>query len=174
MKVVLRQDVEKLGEAGSVQNVAGGYARNYLIPRGLAVYATEGELKMAAHNQAVKDRKIARQEEQLRSLADKIEGQTLVFDARSGEGGRLFGSITAADIAAALKEKIGEDVDRRKVVLPEALRSLGQFPVEIHLVGRLRPTVHVVINPEASDDSDAESAAEQAGRATAEAVSAEA
>src|SRR5688500_3232873 len=99
MKVVLRQDVPKLGEAGSVKDVAGGFARNFLIPQGLAVYATTGELKMAAHNQAVKDRKIVRQEEQLKSLAEKIEGQSLVFTARAGEGGRLFGSITAADVA---------------------------------------------------------------------------
>ena len=85
MKVVLRKDVEKLGEAGSVQNVSGGYARNFLVPQGLAVYATDGELKMAAHNQAVKDRKIVRQEEQLQSLADKINGLTLSFEARAGD-----------------------------------------------------------------------------------------
>lgn len=149
MKVVLRQDVEKLGEAGSVQNVSGGYARNFLIPRGLAVYATSGELKMAAHNQAVKDRKVQRQEAELQSLADKIEGQSLVFEARAGEGGRLFGSIGAADIATQLAEKIGEEIDRRKVELSEPIRSLGNQQVSIHLVGKLRPTVTVTVNPEA-------------------------
>lgn len=148
MKVVLRKDVPKLGEAGEVKDVAGGYARNYLIPQGLAVYATEGELKMAAHNQAVKDRKIARQEEQLRSLAEKIEGTSLVFTARAGESGRLFGSITTAEIATQLSEKVGEEIDRRKVELDEPLRSLGNTTVSIHLVGRLRPEVTVTINPE--------------------------
>lgn len=173
MKVVLRQDVPKLGEAGSVKDVAGGYARNFLIPQGLAVYATTGELKMAAHNQAVKDRKIARQEEQLQSLADKIEGQSLVFTARAGEGGRLFGSVTAADVAQQLSEKIGEEIDRRKVVLEEPLRSLGNFKVGVHLVGRLRPEVTVTINPEdvpeaeaseakAGDDEEAATATEEA------------
>ena len=109
MKVVLRKDVEKLGEAGSVQEVSGGYARNFLIPQGLAVYATEGELKMAAHNQAVKDRKVARQEEQLQSLADKIEGLSLSFEANAGTGGRLFGSIGSPISRSRSPKKVGEE-----------------------------------------------------------------
>lgn len=162
MKVVLRKDVPKLGEAGEVKDVAGGYARNYLIPQGLAVYATEGELKMAAHNQAVKDRKIARQEEQLRSLAEKIEGTSLVFTARAGESGRLFGSITTAEIATQLSEKVGEEIDRRKVELDEPLRSLGNTTVSIHLVGRLRPEVTVTINPEEVPEEETAAAEEAA------------
>lgn len=160
MKVVLRQDVPKLGEAGTVQNVSGGYARNYLVPNGLAVYATEGELKMAAHNLAVKERKVARQEDQLRSLAEKIEGQSLVFVARAGEGGRLFGSITAAEVAQQLSEKIGEEIDRRKVVLDEPLRSLGTSRVAVHLVGRLRPEVTITISREDAPDEAVPAAAE--------------
>lgn len=157
MKVVLRQDVPKLGEAGTVQNVSGGYARNFLVPKGLAVYATEGELKMAAHNQAVKDRKVARQEEQLRSLAEKIDGQTLTFEARAGEGGRLFGSITATEIAEQLSAKIGEEIDRRRVQLDEAIRTLGEHSVSIHLVGRLRPSITVTVNAEAGSEVEAAS-----------------
>ncbi len=148
MKVVLRKDVEKLGEAGSVQNVSGGYARNFLIPQGLAVYASEGELKMAAHNQAVKDRKIARQEEQLRSLAEKIDGLKLSFEARAGEGGRLFGSIGSGDIAEQISAKVGEEIDRRKVVLSEPIRTLGDHNVVVHLVGKLRPAVTVTVTGE--------------------------
>ncbi len=148
VKVVLRKDVEKLGEAGTVHNVSGGYARNYLIPQGLAVYATDGELKMAAHNQAVKDRKIARQEEQLRSLAEKIEGLALAFEARAGETGRLFGSIGSGDIAEQISAKVGEEIDRRKVVLNDPIRTLGEHAVVVHLVGKLRPTVKVTITAE--------------------------
>lgn len=148
MKVVLRKDVEKLGEAGSVQNVSGGYARNFLIPQGLAVYATDGELKTAAHNQAVKDRKIARQEQQLQSLADKIQGLELSFTARAGDTGRLFGSIGSADVAEQVSAKVGEEIDRRKVVLSEPIRTLGTHNVEIHLVGKLRPTVTVTVAAE--------------------------
>ena len=164
MKIVLRQDVPKLGEAGTVQDVAGGYARNFLIPQGMAVYATEGELKMAAHNQAVKERKIARQEEQLRSLAEKIGGQTLTFTARAGNQGRLFGSVTASDVAEQLSQKIGEEIDRRKVVLDEPIRTTGEHTVTVHLVGRLRPEIKVVVNGEQAEETpaDAEAPAETA------------
>lgn len=154
MKVVLRQDVPKLGEAGTVQNVSGGYARNFLVPQGLAVYATEGELKMAAHNQAVKDRKVARQEEQLRSLAEKIEGQKLSFEARAGENGRLFGSVTASDIAEQLSAKIGEEIDRRRVQLEDAIRTVGDHTVSVHLVGRLRPSVTVTVTAEQTEATE--------------------
>lgn len=152
MKVVLRKDVEKLGEAGSVQNVSGGYARNFLIPQGLAVYASDGELKMAAHNQAVKDRKVARQEEQLRSLAEKIDGLKLSFEARAGEGGRLFGSIGSGDIAEQISAKVGEEIDRRKVVLNDPIRTLGDHNVVVHLVGKLRPSVTVTVTSEKAEE----------------------
>lgn len=168
MKIVLRQDVPKVGEAGSVQTVSNGYARNYLIPQGLAVVATSGELKLAAHNQAVKDRKIARQEESLRSLAEKIDGQRLTFTAKAGEQGRLYGSITASDVATALAAQISEEIDRRRVVLEDPLRTIGEHTVTVHLVGRLRPQVTVVIEADRTDEP------EEATEATAEATSDEA
>lgn len=148
MKIVMRQDVDKVGEAGTVQTVSGGYARNYLIPKGLAVVATDGELKVAAHNLAVKERKITRQEDLLRSLSEKIEGQRLVFTARAGEQGRLYGSITASDVATMLGQTISEVIDRRRVVLDDPLRTLGEHTVTLHLVGRLRPRITVVIEAE--------------------------
>lgn len=158
MKIVLRQDVPKVGEAGTVQTVANGYARNYLIPKGLAVVASSGELKVAAHNQAVKERKLVRQEDLLRSLAEKIDGQRLSFTARAGEQGRLYGSITASDVASALSKEISEDIDRRRVVLEEPLRTLGEHKVTVHLVGRLRPQVTVLIEAEQTDEEKASGA----------------
>ena len=157
MKVVLRQNVEKLGEAGAVKEVANGYARNYLIPRGLAVVATAGELKTAVHNQAVKDRKIVHQEQQLQSVADRINGTRLEFTARTGSQGRLYGSITVTDIAEKLAAAIGEEVDRRKIVLDEPIRTVGEHTVTVHLVGRLRPRVTVSVHGEA-DASETETA----------------
>lgn len=154
MKVVLRKDVEKLGEAGTVQNVSGGYARNYLIPNGLAVYATEGELKMAAHNQAVKERKIARQEAQLQSLADKINGHSMSFEARAGENGRLFGAVTSDMIATRLSEEINETIDRRKV-LTDGIREVGRYEITVHLVGRLRPVIKVEVTAEGGQPAPA-------------------
>jgi large subunit ribosomal protein L9 len=148
MKIVLRQDVPKLGEAGTIQTVANGYARNYLIPQGMAVVATPGEIKTAEHNMKVRERKVQRQEDQMQSLADKIAGTRLEFTARAGEQGRLFGSVTTSDIAEQLNAKIGEDVDRRKIQLTEPLRTIGEHQIEVHLVGRLRPAITVVIEAE--------------------------
>ena len=131
MKIILRKDVEKLGEAGTLATVKDGFARNYLIPQGLAIAATPGELKVWEHNQAVKTRKVERQEKELQSLADKISAQTLHFEARAGEGGRLFGSVTAADIAEKLSAQIKEEIDRRKVVLGEPIRTSGEHTVSV-------------------------------------------
>ncbi|HEU5431332.1 MAG TPA: 50S ribosomal protein L9 [Thermomicrobiales bacterium] len=154
MKIVLRQDVPKLGEAGAIKEVSNGYARNYLIPQGLAVLATPGEVKTAEHNAAVKARKVAKQEEQLKTLAGRIDGQRLEFTARSGEGGRLYGSITAGDIAERLSAAVGEEIDRRKIVLDEPIRSLGEHQVVVHLVGRLRPQVTVNVVGEGGEQAE--------------------
>lgn len=162
MKIVLRKDVEKLGEAGTVQTVSDGYARNYLIPKGLAVVATEGELKVVAENTRVREMKIARQEKQLQDLADRINGQRLSFTARSGDQGRLYGSITSGDIAERLSAAIGQEIDRRKIVLSEPIRQTGDHTVAIHLVGRLRPQVTVTVVGEQDEEQAAQPAAEQA------------
>jgi large subunit ribosomal protein L9 len=168
MKIVLRQDVPKVGEAGTIQTVSNGYARNYLIPQGFAVVATDGEIKMAQHNMAVKDRKVARQEELLKSLADKIQGQRLSFTARAGDQGRLFGSVTASDVATALAAVINEEVDRRRVVLDEPLRQVGEHVVTVHLVGKLRPQITVVIEAEDTGEEVPAEASETAEAETAE------
>ncbi len=146
MKVVLRQDVENLGEKGSVKNVADGYARNYLIPKRLAVIATPGELKVVATNDAVKQRRVQRQEEELQGLADRISGQKIEFEARAGTNGRLFGSITNGDIAEKLSAAVGTEIDRRKIVIDEPIRTIGDHPVTVNLVGKLRPQVMVVVH----------------------------
>ena len=131
MKVVLRKDVEKLGEKGSVQTVANGFGRNYLIPQGLAVIATEGELKVVAENARVRDLKIARQEKQLQTLSDAISGRRIEFVARSGAGGRLYGSVTSADIAERLSRGRAGDrspQDRPRRSDPHRGRAYGFGP----------------------------------------------
>lgn len=167
MKIVLRQDVPKLGEAGTVQEVKPGFARNYLIPQGMAVLATPGEVKTAEHNAGVKARKIAKQEAQLQSLADKISGKRLEFTVRAGEGGRLYGSITASEVAEELAKVVGEEIDRRKVILEDPIRQLGEHSVTVHLVGRLRPAITVVAVGDAEYQAAAaeNAAAEKAARA---------
>lgn len=154
MKIVMREDLEKVGEKGTVQSVSDGFARNYLIPKGYAVLATPGELKTVAQNEKVQARKIVKQEEQLQSLSDKINGQRMEFTARASDQGRLFGSVTSGDIAERLASQIGESIDRRRVVLDEAIRSIGEHRVTIHLVGRLRPEIIVTVTAEEIVDED--------------------
>ncbi|CAN5367069.1 50S ribosomal protein L9 [soil metagenome] len=161
MKVILRQDVPKLGDKGTLQTVKNGFGRNYLIPQGFAVLATSGELKTLAENQKVAERKIARQERDLQSLADRLAGQKLTFDAKTGSGGRLYGSITAGDIAERLTALVGTEIDRRKVVLEEAIRHAGEFQVTVHLVGKLRPQVTVIVNGEEEPEEAEEAPAEE-------------
>jgi large subunit ribosomal protein L9 len=169
-KVILRQDVENLGEAGTVQAVSGGYARNFLIPKGFAIPATPGELKVLAENQKVKDRKIAREERDQQSLADRISGQRLMFEARSGEHGRLYGSITAGDIAEKLTSIVGQEIDRRRVVLADPIRTSGEHTVSVHLVGKLRPQITVIVNAIADETTETEEAAEESAPAADETV----
>jgi large subunit ribosomal protein L9 len=168
MQIVLRKDVDNLGEAGTVQTVSGGFARNYLIPKGLAVPATSGELKVLAENQRVKDRKIARQENELQSLADRLNGQRLSFEARAGDQGRLYGSITSGDIAEKLTTAVGQEIDRRKVVLDEAIRTVGEHTVSVHLVGKLRPQVTVVVTAIADEEEKKEEKAKEESPETEE------
>lgn len=151
MKIVLTQDVEQVGEAGTVQDVKPGFARNYLIPKGLAQVATAGMIKQAAERQAAQQRRIAKQELELQSLADRIDGLRLEFVARAGEQGRLFGSVTNADIAAKLSQELGEEIDRRKVDLPNGIHEVGEFPVTIRLVGRLTPSITAVVRAEGAE-----------------------
>ncbi len=165
VQVILRQDIEKLGEAGSLQTVKPGFARNYLIPKGLAIMATPGELKNYEHNQAINAKKVERQERELQSFADKIASTKLDFQANVGENGRLFGSVTAADIAEKLSAAVGEPIDRRKVVLSEPIRSVGDHQVTVQVVGKLQPKVKVTVHgvsdepeatPETNEATDAE------------------
>ncbi len=176
MKIILTQDVEKLGTAGSLQEVKPGYARNYLIPKGLAHAATAGMIKQVEERQAAEQRRIAKQEVAMQSLADRIQGLRLTFTARAGETGRLFGSVTAADIAEELAKQLGEEIDRRKVDVGTGLHEVGEFPVTINLVGRLKPQIMAIVaaeggaeptEGEATETANAEDDADEAeGEAT--------
>lgn len=173
MKIVLTQDVPKLGEAGTIQDVKDGYARNYLIPQGLAAMATPGMVKQVEERQRAEAKRIAKLEEEMRDLADRIEATQLEIIARVGEQGRLYGSVTSSDIAEQLTAAVGEEIDRRKVELEEPIRSVGDFEIPVRLVGKLVPNVKVrVYDPDApalleTAEEDEESA-EQAEDAVAE------
>lgn len=147
MKVLLLEDVYKKGVAGEVVDVAPGYARNYLIPRGMAVKATPGALRQLEN---LRSRAEARREERSREfsdLAERIEKLTLYFGVKAGETGKLYGSVTSAEIAEQLHEQLGLEIDRRRVG-DRPLRELGVFHVPVRLETGLVPNVKVVIHRE--------------------------
>jgi large subunit ribosomal protein L9 len=152
MKVLLQKDVDNLGYAGEVHNVADGFGRNYLIPRGLAVRATPSVLKQAAAWRARAEMRRAEQRSQNEALADRIHGLRFNFHARAGEGGRLYGSVTMMDIANRLNEQLGADIDRRKFD-SQPLRDLGDHTVTIHLDREFHPQIHVSIHPEEGEEA---------------------
>lgn len=148
MKVILKEDVHNLGRAGDIKNVADGYARNYLIPQGMAVRATAGAMKDFEHRQEVQARKHERMKKRAESLAQRLTAQTLTFEVKTGETGQLYGSITSADIAEALEQELDVDIDRRDIALSEPLREVGEHFVAIHLMEDVEPQVQVIVKPE--------------------------
>jgi len=133
VKILLKQDVPKVGKAGEVKTVADGYARNYLIPRGMAVIATQGALKQAKLQQQIEVQCQAHFQQEVQQLAAILKGLALTFHMRAGENEQLYGSITNADIAQALEEQVGRTIDRRKIDLERPICRLGSYRVPIRL-----------------------------------------
>jgi large subunit ribosomal protein L9 len=148
MKVILKQDVPRLGKQGDVVNVNDGYARNFLFPRQLAQEATAGSLKEVERQRKLQAAKEQRAEEEARSLAQRLTGSKVVVTARSGEGGRLFGSITNQDIAAAIKKQLKLTVDKRKIELKEPIKALGEYNVTLRLYTDVTSEIKVQVVPE--------------------------
>ena len=132
MKVLLKSDVPKIGKKGELLDVKEGYARNFLIPNGLAIEANSGTMKQFEEGKKAQDRNKEREKEESQALADKIKGITISLKHKAGEEGRLFGSITSAEIAEALKQK-GFEIDKKKIVLDEPIRLVGEYLVKIKL-----------------------------------------
>jgi large subunit ribosomal protein L9 len=151
MEVILLQDVTDLGKAGEVKRVADGYARNYLLPKGMANKATPGALKEAEVQLKAQDRRQNKIEAEASGIADALVDVSLKFTAKSGETGRLYGSITAGDIAEALEKETGIVIDKRKLTIEEPLRQLGTHRVGIKLLAGLTPEIEVVVEPEEAE-----------------------
>jgi large subunit ribosomal protein L9 len=132
MQVILTQDVNNLGKAGELVEVKPGYGRNYLIPQGLAVTASSRNVTRLEHERKVVERRVVKEVASASDVAGKINGMTLQFERLVGEGDKLYGSVTASDIAAQL-EVAGIKVDHRKIKLGEPIRALGKYEVEIKL-----------------------------------------
>lgn len=145
MKVILTQHVENLGEVGEIHQVADGFGRNYLLPKGLAILATPGAAKQIDDLRRTEDRRQDRLRSEMQDLARRIEGLDLRFTAKVGETGRLYGSITSSDIATEISEQLDIEIDRRKIDLPETIRSLGEHAIPIHLLQGVTATAKVQV-----------------------------
>jgi len=148
MKVILKENVESLGKAGDAMKVADGYARNYLIPKGLAVEASSWSLKALEHEKKRIMQKIESERKKAELMIEKLRGVTCTLYRRAGEQDKLFGSVTTKDIEKSLIEQ-GIEIDRRMIILEEPVRSLGEFPVKIKLQPGVTAEIKITVVGEA-------------------------
>ncbi|HXG41284.1 MAG TPA: 50S ribosomal protein L9 [Dehalococcoidia bacterium] len=161
MKVVFLEEVEGKARVGEVREVADGYARNYLFPRKLAAPATPHYISMARAKAEKEARRQARLDQEAQErLLPKLEGRSLRIQVRVGEQGKLFGSVTALDVARAVQEQTGVELDHRQVLLAEPIRELGSFPVGLRLTRNVHAQVTVEVVPLGSDEAAAASSSE--------------
>jgi len=144
MKVILKEDVKNIGNMGQILDVADGFARNYLVPRGLAMEANVKNIKSLEHAKKVIQEKAKRVKSQAQDLSTRIVNVTVVIKAKAGEGGKLFGSVTTMDIAEQLKNE-GIDIDKKKISLDEPIKRLGTYTVNIKLHSEVSTPVQVEV-----------------------------
>lgn len=142
---MLRDDVDNLGKKGDLVDVADGYARNYLVPRGLALKASPGSQKQADAMRRNREARERREREAAEALAAQFEGRTITIKARAGGEGRLFGSVTAVDVAEAVQKQTGAEIDRRKIALDEPLKELGGVELQVRLHPEVVATIRVEV-----------------------------
>jgi large subunit ribosomal protein L9 len=146
VKVILTSDVSALGKSGELKTVADGYATNFLIPRKLAVPAAGGTYRAYVHDVSSREEKRKREREDAEVTANRISSTTLTMGVKVGEGGKLYGSITAKDVSDALARR-GIAVDRHKIELEEPLKTLGTYKVAVKVLAGLTPEVTIVVEP---------------------------
>ena len=149
MEIILQEDVENLGEIGDIVKVKDGYARNYLIPRGLALTASRRNVRVLEHQKRLAAGKRERVQQNANAVRDRLSGLTLAITARAGEEDKLFGSVTNIDIEKALQEQ-DVTIDRRKIILAEPIKQLGTYTVPIRLSRDVEASVTVQVRPESA------------------------
>lgn len=149
MKIILKADVKGSGKAGDVINAADGYARNYLIPRGLAVEASLGALNEVKSREAALKHKADVEKQAAQEAEAKLKGAKIKVFSRGGENGKLFGSVTTAEIAEAIKEQLGVATDKRKLSVEADIKTFGEYTVEVKLHPEVSVSVTVAVEPKA-------------------------
>ena len=147
MEIILQEEVANLGQIGDIVKVRDGYARNYLLPRGLAVQANRRNVRVLEHHKRLVAAKKERVQRQAQTLLDQLSTLSLTIPAKAGEEGRLFGSVTNIDLEAALKEQ-GLTLDRRKILLDEPIKQLGSYEVPVNLGGALQANIKLEVTAE--------------------------
>lgn len=148
MKVLLTKDVEKLGRAGELKDVSGGFGRNYLIPQGFAVLATKGQVKQADERMRAERHRTELARRDAEALAGRLNGQTLRFVERVGEQDRLYGSVTNVDIAEKIKQQLALDIDRRRIDLEDPIKRVGNYAVTVRIASGVSAVINVVVEGE--------------------------
>ncbi len=154
MKVVLLKDVSGKGKAGEMKEVSKGYAKNFLLPRGLALVATAAVIKQVESRLEREKRGESIDRQKLVELAQHVEGREIRFKARMGAGERLFGSITAADVAEELSRSVGSAIDKKQIDIEKPFRQTGSYEIAIKLAGDIKPRVTVVIEEEVAEEKE--------------------
>lgn len=153
MEVILNQEIEKLGYKNDIVNVKPGYARNYLIPNGLASFATEGNKKMLRENLRQQSHKLAKIKSRAEDTAKQLEQITLTLSAKTGTSGKIFGSITSKHIADALKAR-GFEIERKRISIPEEIKSLGSFKAVVDLHKEVKAEIQLEVQGEAETQDE--------------------
>lgn len=148
MRVILKQDIRALGKKGDIKEVADGYARNFLLPKGLAIEATPGNLKILSDQKEMTAQKELREREEAQELAGRLNGLVIDFKVKTGEGGRLFGSITGKDLADQIYQKTKIELDKRKLEIEDSIKSVGKYQVKAHLYKGITAEITVNVVPE--------------------------
>lgn len=147
IKILLREDLENLGGRGEIVKVKSGYARNYLLPQGLATLATKGNVKQIEQEREALLKKAATERSTAEAQAEQMRDIALTFERRAGENGTLFGSVTTMDVAEALRAK-GYEIDRRRIVMKDAIKETGDYTVGVKLHREVTLQIPVTVNPE--------------------------
>ncbi len=146
MKVILLKDVKGTGKEGQILEVSDGYARNFLLPKGLAKEATSRNIGEAEAKAQAEQRKVKQEEEKARKAALELDGKKISITVKSGEGGKLFGSVTTKEIAEKISEQLKIDIDKKKIVLDEPIKNTGEFEVEVKLFPQVTSKIKVIVS----------------------------